>query len=389
MKKSHIANILPFLTAILLYLNLNPYFIWGLVKGGYFGLLVAFLIGIIYFSKADFKKRSNTKVLLYLIILLFFYWITTGISIGGFLIFSCCLFLPIAKAEFSEKVFRCFSIIYSIIIAISSVVWIFVLLGLINPISYIPPLNDLKTGLYSVYPLAVSMPGAHFYRFCGPFDEPGLVGTFSGILLYIMGFDKKDWRSYALLVSGCLSLSLFFFLLIIIRLCYIGVLKRHYFIFLLSAVFMIFFYNATKDDEIISNRVWERLEWNESEGTFSGNNRVVDDAAKKFYEDRKGTFKYWFGDRNLGYNAKLFEGSSSYKAIVVRSGMLFFICYILFFAYLGIRQIHNIVDFIIYITMVLVVIYQRPWMFGLGYFFLFPYFAFSLSKKSKLQASLK
>ena len=96
--------------------------------------------------------------------------------------------------------------------------------------------------------------------------------------------------------------------------------------------------------------------------------------ANKIYENKKWSLDWWFGDRNFKDHASAFEGSSSYKVVILKCGMICFALYILFFL-LYAHKYCNRQKFILFAVLFLITIYQRPWMFGIGYLFLFPYFA--------------
>jgi predicted RNA-binding protein with RPS1 domain len=82
--------------------------------------------------------------------------------------------------------------------------------------SLIDPLNPLKDFLYKQYPFLV-MPNevinVEFPRFYGVFDEPGVIGTFAGIMLFAERYNLKKISNIILFVSGVFSFSLFFILL--------------------------------------------------------------------------------------------------------------------------------------------------------------------------------
>ena len=82
-------------------------------------------------------------------------------------------------------------------------VWLLLFFGIPVPGKIIAPLNAVKTYNYIAYPFLV-IPnylgaGLDVYfqslRFCGPFDEPGVVGTIAGLMLYIDNFNLKDKRN--------------------------------------------------------------------------------------------------------------------------------------------------------------------------------------------------
>lgn len=86
-------------------------------------------------------------------------------------------------------------------------------LGYISPIGQIT--IEQHDRVYTVYPLLVLDKGVDILRFYGPFNEPGVVGTLGAVLLCTQKFNFKDWRTLIILLAGVLSMSLFFFALVI------------------------------------------------------------------------------------------------------------------------------------------------------------------------------
>ena len=362
---------LPAIAAILLFVVLCPYFVWGIISNDIVLGGIDAILAFLFFKENEIKK--NVRLFVFISFVLALYSLSTGMSFLGFINMGFSVYVAFGKEDFTKKTFSVFVNIYTAILLISSFVWIGVLMGLVSPIGYIAPLNELNTFDYIVYPLTVQMNSWSGFRFCGPFDEPGVVGTLNVILLYILDMKGKDWKTYALIFSGALSLSLFFYIGVFLFFHIKNITKlriSHLFIFALCVVTL---YELTKDNDIVSERVWGRVEWNKDEGTIAGNNRM-DDDANKIYERKKWSLDWWIGDRNFNNYASAFEGSSSYKVVILRCGMICFALYVLFFL-LYAHKYRRGSKMVLFTVLFLIIIYQRPWMFGIGYFFLLPYYA--------------
>lgn len=359
----------PLLAACLLYIILGPYFVWELDKTFLFQPVIAGVFALLFIKNNAIKY--DRILFAYLFFLLVYYFVSAGLSLAGFIFTGLSIFAPFGKAEFSKKVFHYFVNIYTILIAISSVVWIGVLCGLVMPIGTLEPGGE-KTTIFNLYPFVVSANTTDIFRFCGLFDEPGAVGTMNCILLYILGFSFKDWKTYFLLFSGFLSLSLFFYVAIVLYFIIKSFSQLNLKLIIILSVLLGLFYFSTKDNELIADRIWNRIEWDSSKGSIAGDNRMHDEA-NKIYKSKKYSFAYWFGDSDIKRYEATFEGSSSYKVIVLRSGMIFFISYLMFFIVLA-RKYTKRTHLLLFIALLLAVEFQRPWMFGAGYLFLFPYY---------------
>ncbi len=373
-------DFLPLLAAILIFVVLGPYFVWGLMKNNFFVAGVNAVLALIFLKGNVIKK--NIYLFLLILAVSILYSVNSGVSILGYINISFSLFVAFGNDEITKKTFNYFVNIYAAIILLSSIVWIGVLMGVVSPIGTIAASNEFKSYDYTIYPLTVYANRLMFYRFCGPFDEPGVVGTTSAILLFILGFKAKDWKTYALILSGALSLSLFFFMEVFLFFVVKNATSlrlRHLLIF---ALFVGLLYGLTKDNEIISERLWERVEWNEEEGTIAGDNRMVGDA-NEYFKKKRWTTEYWFGLKDVKSSNQFFEGSSSYKVIILKCGMICFSLYVAFFL-LYARKYCKRTKFFLFATLFLTTIFQRPWMFGIGYFFWFPLYArFNLDVEDK------
>ena len=360
----------PLLAACLLYLILGPYFVWELDKTVLFQPALAGIFAVLFVKNNAIK--NDRFLFVYLFLLLVYYFVSAGLSFAGFIFTGLSIFAPFGKSVFSQRVFHYFVNIYSLLIAISSFVWIGVLCGIVMPIGTIDPGGE-KTTIFNLYPFVVSANSTDIFRFCGLFDEPGAVGTMNSILLYILNFNFKDWKTYILIFSGILSLSLFFYVVISLFFIIKSISQINIKLILIVSVLLGLFYYSTKDDELIADKIWNRLEWDSKKGSISGDNRMHYEA-NKIYNSKKYSFAYWFGDSEINKYEATFEGSSSYKVIVLRSGMIFFMSYLLFFVIFA-SKYTNRRHLLLFTALLLAVEFQRPWMFGMGYLFLFPYYA--------------
>lgn len=362
---------LSLIAACLFYILLGPYFCWGLYRYSYFVPVLTGLLALIFIFNNDIRR--NLFFFVFIVILVLFYSYQISASFLGVVALGLMVFLPFGKLDFSHRVFHHFINIYSVIIAISIIVWIGVLLGIVPQMGMIESSNSLKTDYYRVYPFVIVPNVWGYFRFCGPFDEPGVVGTMSSIFLYIIDFNKKDKRFYPLLISGLLSLSLFFYVSIFLYYLVRGFSHFELRKLLIFSALLFAFYGLTRNNDVMSEAIWNRIEWNSEKKTIAGDNRT-DEALEELYRDKQFTRNYWFGDPQADTYQSYFEGSSSYKIVVFKAGMVFFGLYLLFFILLAGKYL-NKKELLLFIVMIITVEYQRPWIFGTGYLFLFSYYA--------------
>lgn len=370
------------IAAVMLFLFIPPYFMWGLLSNNVFRIIFTILeCGIFY----HFRDKADTRDmgLKFLFIGTLLYYILGGIIneqsnlFGVIARFTTMLLItiPFMKREFSRLVYEDFLNIYVVFISISLSVYICAQLGYISPIGQIT--IEQHDRVYTVYPLLVLDKGVDILRFYGPFNEPGVVGTLGAVLLCTQKFNFKDWRTLIILLAGVLSMSLFFFALVIgYGVVYLVFLRKKYLIAVLFTVCFTLFYVQTKEDPVLYNTLWQRFEWDETNHKFKGDNRK-NDAVDKFYDELKKKPAFWFGSPKSEVERfwKLVGETSSYKVIVLNSGMIFLILYLLFFVILAKKHKTNNKAFILFILVLVANTYQRPDIYSIVMIFIYSYFA--------------
>ena len=384
-------NRLSWLASIMLFLLIPPYFMWGIFSNNATKILFSvFFCGIFFIYKESNKDKNRGLKALFIFTLL--YYILGGVINGQSNAFGVCarimmllyVFIPFAKKDFTVSVYNKFLTIYAIVISISLLSYIGAQLG------YLHPIGNLVVGqhnrAYTIYPLLVLDSGFDFLRFYGPFNEPGVVGTLAAVLLCTQKFNFKDWRTCVILVSGILSMSLFFFgLVVCYGFVYIVFIKRRFVVALLFVGLFAGFYMQTKDDTILYNTLWQRFEWDETEHQFKGDNRK-NEAVDKFYNELKTKPSFWFGSSQSEVERfwRLVEETSSYKVIVLNSGMLFLFLYLFFFVILARSYADNNLRLALFVLVLLANTYQRPDVYSVLMLFLYSYFgSYSLSNDRK------
>ena len=89
------------------------------------------------------------------------------------------------------------------------------------------------------------------------------------------------------------------------------------------------FYVQTKEAPVLYNILWQRFEWDETNHKFKEDNRE-NDAVDKFYDELKKSFLVWFSKIRSRKVLETSGETSSYKVIVLNSGMIFLVLYLLF-----------------------------------------------------------
>jgi len=220
-------------------------------------------------------------------------------------------------------------------------------------------------------------------RFSSVFDEPGVIGTIIPVILFYYRRMLSRFEFWILMISGILSLSLFF-LIVFLPVIYFSntrLLKTNQLILRLafSTVFICMSYitfvlaaRSTKNDPILSLRVYNRFEWQNDWIVGVVNNR--DTRIQGFESMYQGFLSESDTDlytgRGKDYMLKVYGGSTlSYRVFVLERGILILFYLIFLFAYFHPWRKYFIFSCISMLILMLV-FFQRPMLYSLNYFLL-------------------
>lgn len=354
---------IEYLAALLIWCSIQPYFLW---KVELLGLVIVLSFILISFIRCKSISGVNITFFLGILSLFLVFAIRDGKNIFGITSVGLLCFILLFPSWYLCRIFNCFIKIYAALIIPSIVVYILVMfVGVSIPSQIIEPLNALKDYDYTQYPFLVMINRVDvgMFRFMAYFDEPGVVGTISGVLLFMHGLRLNRWETYPILISGLFSLSLAFYLMLFVNILLFQSFKvKFVFVLLLSALAVYF---AT--DEVVGKLIFERLEI--EDGELAGINRTtstMDTFMKRFVSSDK----FWFGYGNNYAQKVVNEGGASYKDLLVNYGLFGFLSLIIISMFGAIKRLGFSIDLLIYVTVWGAIIYQRPFIFNLIYFFL-------------------
>lgn len=355
-------NILSLISAFLFFIKCRPYFVWEWSELS-FAIISTILLSIFIFKVNVRAKRKKTPF----IIIVSAYILISFLRGAhfGFLSYLLLAFIPFADEKFLNSVYEWFICIIAVTFAISILSLVAVLGGLQQPVGILDALNDVKDYSYIEYfmlviPTHVNVDSA---RFCSVFDEPGVVGTLSALVLIAENFNFKDKKLLVVLVAGIFSFSLFFYLIIVIYLLLRAPAKYK----IVTIISVFFLYLLTINNEVIYDRIWARLEIG-SDGLMEGDNRNTESLIALW--DR---YKY-SPQILLGYGAKFvsdYTDSASIQLFILRDGLLFVILFLLSLYKLARYYISNFNEVVIIMIIMLCTLYQRPGFCETEYLLLF------------------
>lgn len=364
---------MPLLAAILIYLFCNPYFIWGAWHTGSVKILFTGILSALFLFNLDVKEKGRGFLFILLLFLLAFTSYMRGNNFVGLMASVMTCVLPFSKEKFAKTTLDYFVTIFSVIIGISAVMYILALLKVAPVIGTMDPLNGLKNYNYTLYPL-LAVGNDHrstYIRFCGPFDEPGVVGTISALILTIYKFNLKDKRLLTIFMTGFLSLSFFYYAVVAVYYLVYNIFvaknnKNSFIVIAISALFVVITFN----NSLMYDTIWSRFAWDSSSGTFSGDNRMGENG-RDFFMSIIGTKEFYFGSTNYDAFAEMVEGSASFISVIVRYGAVFSVLFIYLFASYGWRYKDSNISYLLFLFVFIGCIYQRPFIFDPSYMYLF------------------
>lgn len=369
-----------FWTAVSLLYLLGPFYFWPIIHAGGLVLqtLVESIIAFVFYKNSRLSKKDSRLIFLYVITWLLF--VTLKMIHGaqlGLIIQIPLLFYVVTffvNNNFARSTFCYFSTLFSVFILLSLISYFLYLLGVLSPLGIMNHPDDLLGDrVYFHYPfmLIENNPSLLLNRFSGPFDEAGLIGTFGLLIICIENFNFKDWKNVVIIIGGLVSLSLFFYIgFVVTFLYYKTVRQKNYMTLSFFIVVLAAFYLTTKDNEIIKYTVWDRIALDEDTGKIAGDNRMSTDADE-YYNKIKKTSEYFWGVSDQEKYWEVAKGGSSYKNVIATNGVIFFALYVSFFILVGYRYKSNNIDFILYMIVLAIVLYQRPGVYAIVAFFFY------------------
>lgn len=352
-----------------MFLMLQPSFTWtwdmGLIQNGLL-LLLAFLF--------DYKEKNYATLFLFFSIIVCIVPIAHGYNMFVVLPTVLLAFIPFVRKETCLRSFVLFKYIVAAVMAVSIVVWFAVLVFQIPiPGQIIEPLNELKDCNYMSYPFLV-MPIdvkdiRSIARFCSVYDEPGVVGTMSLLLLYFGDFKLKKYDNIILFIGGLISFSLFFLLgfgIFLLIKVFIDRNLKKYRIYSLIGVVLLFV--AVLTVPVFNEMVGSRLEYDEEKGTLAGNNRSGE-GLDDYIASIRGTSKYFWGDPK---GEEEYASHASLQNAILRYGAVFMVLFFVFyFLYAKTRLHNNWREIGMFMLLLFLTFYQRPGFLSPTYLFIF------------------
>ncbi|HDR4866269.1 TPA: transcriptional regulator [Bacillus cereus] len=386
-----------FMAAFLGFLWLNPFFTWNNSIIPLFGI-IHISVFLLWISISDYKiNKSNIFSAFLAFILIAIFSFKDENIIRNLWLYSVSLIpLVLIRNEERLKIYDNFIkiVAISLIPAIAIAILLFVGIDLqwsqLSSTSWTKPYyrNYFNLSIYHFFngsDQRYFLPwGGSIDRICGMFDEPGVVGTISGLILASKGFSLRRGYEKILFVAGICSFSFAFY---VIAFLYILIKKYKY--ALLSIGVLLILMNTVPKDTYVYEKILYRLELGNNE--LEGNNRAnaaFEQIYKEFLQD--GNLLLGMKEKEYFYKANAYGSEAlSWKTFVVVNGFLLFVLHTIYFMghAFAMRNRYIWIFCIIYFLS----IYQRPYDFSLSYWLIFlgGLAAFNKMSISKFNSSKK
>jgi len=362
-------SLLVWLFVFNIFISIPPFYLWN----------ISFIVSVItscgFFFYGLWEKPQNQfrRLSLFLFIIFYFYASLNiygnhnfvGSLWNGFRLFISFMIFFIGDENWT-LIYKRFNTIYAVTLIPSLLVYFCTIwIGVDLPHKVIPPLNELKDYGYLCYPFMVIKDDFDSFRFCGYFDEPGVIGNISGVLFIVNKCNMRDWKNWMLLVSGLFSFSLFFYGLVSFYIFLWGSKKAK--IALTVLIVLVFTYLATSDN-VFSDLILSRLEMGD-DGQLVGDNRTHD-SFDAFYNKYLESNMLWFGYGHFFSSMVVDTGGQSYKHLIVDHGIIMSIIYVLAFILYYRSYNVNIKHFLFLLMVFCSIMFQRPFISYILYLFL-------------------
>ena len=232
----------------------------------------------------------------------------------------------------------------------------------------------------------------NYIRFCGLYDEPGVIGTFSYLFLIFMDNHLSRFQKFVLWITGLFSLS-FFFILSIPLIILLHLIKRKQYFKLASLTFLGIIFasiaptiveSALKStnsssvyQDLIFHTLKSRFDIDEKSGSVGSikTNRLNSEryTMDDFLKDDKLTIVMGnFATSDSKSFGELSEGGLGLEIYLFQYGILFFLyTFLMSFLINILPQKNGVIYFFTATLLTLLCLYQRPFLYKIEFVVIF------------------
>lgn len=316
-------NFYKWIIIFLFFQSMYPWFTLNLNIVTFYLIIIPILIAVNF--KSGLYKINGKRHLTVALFSLLTLWEARGGSPFAYVQALGCTYvigsIVYLRNDLKNEIIPLLTKVFAIILGISLIAYLLYMIGI--PFSY--QLIEYRNYTLQNFYFFVTHWG-NFFRFQGPFLEPGHVTMGLAPILFINRYNLKNRYVLILLVSQILTLSLAGYITLVIGYSLQTFLDgdslksrtKSVFVSVLFASGALFLLESVLGESILEEKILSRLEWNGSK--LSGDDRSSDMLDFE-YEKSLRTGQALTGDEKFD-QTKLEKGVSGYKLYIVRHGLL-------------------------------------------------------------------
>lgn len=361
--------------ALIILIRCRPFYLWDYED--VLRPLCAVIVTII--AAVNISKTKWTKTI-FILLASSYIWATVFVdksSIITVLNFLGFAFIPLIKKELVLSTYESFRKIFIIVISVSFVSYIFASMGLFH-LGDFTHQNGPDIYTYEHFPFLVrglGKMGVMNMRFQALFDEAGIVGTISGLILISQRMDFSKRGNIVLLICSLFTLSFYFYISLFFGFLFFsnGLKKHRWKVIVLFVLFIIVTYRLP----FFYDNLWYRFEYDAETGSLVGDNRNGW-GLKDFYESILWTPVFFTG---LGSSfAEQFSGAASLNLVIVKHGLIFVLLNVGAYLLLSYREIKHKPTWLMFVFFFILTLYQRPGFYATYSIFLYTMVIYKFGK---------
>lgn len=266
------------------------------------------------------------------------------------------LLLPQYCQMYIYKMFRYILVFCSILGIVFYMVYMIQLPIPYNSVPYYAQITQPDALYADYFNIVLYISAGGMVRLCGPFNEPGLMGTFLGLVLIAEDMNLRKKGNLILFIAGAITYSMAYVVIILLYFLYTYGKDWRLFILVILGLMLVIilpniqFENATLQDLI--NRL------------FRGDDNRTTRKFDIMFEEFIKTSRLWFGNGS-GIQT---VGVSSIKLYIMQYGIVGTVFYLLYILRMGLFFSNRNKKSIVFLTIFLLSMYQRPDVISPGYF---------------------
>lgn len=320
--------------AFFIFCSIPPWFVWGLdVWNMRVISLITIYISIKILNKSNLRNNLIIANLFLITVLYTYFGGVKGYMLPTHVQMSIYIFLLSMSKDFLNLILYKFEKILIYVFFLGVIIYLISVIVKL-PSFTIPPLNKGKMGNYDVrlFDLEfIDYTIRNSRQFMSVFDEPGVVGTLVAMLISYREIKFNTLKDILLIVSGLITFSLAFYIVLFINLIYNRSLNIKFYLMFLILIGGFYFMKPLYVKEVLFDRF------------ILGNDfGIVDNRTSEEFDIKynsfvkKGGFPLIFGN---GPNAmtdlskEIELNLSSYKSTVYKHGVFGTILFVFFFFY--------------------------------------------------------